>query len=87
MRLIDAERVIDALMMDGLLPVEDKEAFEIIDFINCIDTVDAVEVVRCDECKHCFMEIVGGKKVYTCLYRLGTLDLDGYCEMGERKTE
>ena len=48
-------------------------------------TVEAVEVVRCKDCKHRFLEIIGGMKVYSCLYRIGTLDLNGYCEMGEKK--
>ena len=55
--------------------------------IEKADTADTVEVVRCKECKHRFLEIVGGKKVFSCLYRMGTLDLNGYCDCGVKMDE
>lgn len=45
------------------------------------------EVVRCKDCKHRFLEIINGEMVFSCLYRMGTLDLNGYCDCGSKMDE
>lgn len=54
------------------------------EILNTEITVDAEPIVRCKDCKHRFLEIIEGEKVFSCLYRMGTLDLNGYCDCGAK---
>lgn len=78
MRLIDA----DALL-------KGKQDHEMISthIVWNAPTVDAEPIVRCKDCKHRFLEIIKGEKVFSCLYRMGTLDLNGYCDCGAKMDE
>ena len=83
MRLIDA----DELLKQGKYMSWSVQKWVSEVDIGLMSTVDAVEVVRCKDCKHRFLEIIEGKKVFSCLYRMGTLDLNGYCDCGAKMDE
>ena len=69
--------VVSMILADG------KTLEQIIDEEPSIDAIP-VSVVRCKDCKHRFLEIINGEMVFSCLYRMGTLDLNGYCDCGAK---
>ena len=99
MRLIDADKITFNITHDfddegNATPSSDEELTQkclsiadVVGWLKIAPTVDAESVVRCRDCKHRFLEIIEGKKVFSCLYRMGTLDLNGYCDCGARMDE
>lgn len=55
--------------------------------INQIDTVPAVEVVRCKDCKKGHPELSLCDDTTWCVRFGRNMDLDGFCCMGERRTD
>ena len=85
MRLIDADRLSEAIYDNVPAPYEDASwAKE-----NCLyeidmaPTVDAVPVVRCQECKR--WESYCNGKVGLCQKRKGVARANDFCSYGERK--
>ena len=86
MRLIDADRLSEAIYDNVPAPYEDASWVK----ENCLaeietaQTVDAVPVVRCRECNHCDPEN------YHCDHPMGTAaplrrKPDDFCSYGKRK--
>ena len=79
MRLIDADRLSEAIHENVSAPYEDaswaKE--DCLTEIEAAPTVDAVPVVRCRECKH--LGFCGDAT------NLEVMGFYGYCSRGERK--
>ena len=86
MRLIDADRLSEAIYDNVPAPYEDASWAKenCLAEIEAAQTVDAVPVVRCLECKHCDPEN------YHCDHPMGTAaplrrKPDDFCSYGERK--
>ena len=86
MRLIDADRLSEAIYDNVPAPYEDASWAKenCLAEIEAAQTVDAVPVVRCRECKHCDPEN------YHCDHPMGTAaplrrKPDDFCSYGERK--
>ena len=80
MRLIDADKLEPSERYVG----DEFTRIVYMDDIDEMPTVDAEPIVRCKDCKHRFLEIINGEMVFSCLYRMGTLDLNGYCDCGAK---
>ena len=85
MRLIDADRLSEAIYDNVPAPYEDASwAKE-----NCLaeietaQTVDAVPVVRCRECKHMIPQ--SHTRYCTVWNAVNGMGDDGFCNYGERK--
>ena len=86
MRLIDADRLSEAIYDNVPAPYEDASWAKenCLAEIEAAQTVDAVPVVRCRECNHCDPEN------YHCDHPMGTSapfrrKPDDFCSYGERK--
>ena len=86
MRLIDADRLSEAIYDNVPAPYEDASWAKenCLAEIEAAQTVDAVPVVRCRECKHCDPEN------YHCDHPMSTAaplrrKPDDFCSYGERK--
>ena len=86
MRLIDADRLSEAIYDNVPAPYEDASWAKenCLAEIEAAQTVDAVPVVRCRECKHCDPEN------HHCDHPMGTTaplrrEPDDFCSYGERK--
>ena len=86
MRLIDADRLSEAIYDNVPAPYEDASWAKenCLAEIEAAQTVDAVPVVRCRECNHCDPEN------YHCDHPMGTAaplrrKPDDFCSYGDRK--
>lgn len=86
MRLIDADRLSEAIYDNVPAPYEDASWAKenCLAEIEAAQTVDAVPVVFCRDCKHCDPEN------HHCDHYMGTAaplrrDPDDFCSYGERK--
>ena len=86
MRLIDADRLSEAIYDNVPAPYEDASWAKenCLAEIEAAQTVDAVPVVRCRECNHCDPEN------YHCDHPMGTAaplrrKPDDFCSYGKRK--
>lgn len=50
-----------------------------------IQPADVVEVVWCKDCKHYVPSFLDGQFKGDCPFRRDAVDIDGYCNLGERK--
>ena len=86
MRLIDADRLSEAIYDNVPAPYEDaswaKE--DCLAEIEAAQTVDAVPVVRCRECDHKIYDGNGGPYCLQLEMYLNK-ELDFFCKYGERK--
>ena len=88
MRLIDADRLSEAIYDNVPAPYEDASWAKenCLAEIEAAPTVDAVPVVRCRECKHCDPEN------HHCDHHMGTAaplrrKPDDFCSYGNRKED
>ena len=88
MRLIDADRLSEAIYDNVPAPYEDASWAKenCLAEIEAAPTVDAVPVVRCRECKHCDPEN------HHCDHHMGTAaplrrKPDDFCSYGERRED
>ena len=92
MRLIDADRLSEAIYDNVPAPYEDASWAKenCLAEIEAAQTVDAVPVVRCRECKH--LNVVNRKELYAHCPKTNTVFLpfeldtrEHFCSLGERK--
>ena len=83
MRLIDADRLSEAIYDNVPAPYEDASWAKenCLAEIEAAQTVDAVEVVRCRECK--YRDGTPGQPNILC----GQMHEDDFCSYGERKED
>ena len=89
MRLIDADRLSEAIHENVPAPYEDASWAKenCLAEIEAAQTVDAVPVVRCRECKHYDTADFDGNILCGCTLHSAMLDItpDSFCSYGERK--
>ena len=85
MRLIDADRLSEAIYDNVPAPYEDASWAKenCLAEIEAAQTIDAVPVVRCKDCARC----VTHKGVHICnkWRTFQEVELDGFCSYAERK--
>ena len=87
MRLIDADRLSEAIYDNVPAPYEDASWAKenCLAEIEAAQTVDAVPVVRCRECKQGEVDDPDFPEEYYCHVGCGWNNGDFYCAYGERK--
>lgn len=89
MRLIDADRLSEAIYDNVPAPYEDASWAKenCLAEIEAAQTVDAVPVVRCRECKHYATADFDGNILFGCTLHSAMVDItpDSFCSYGERK--
>ena len=89
MRLIDADRLSEAIYDNVPAPYEDASWAKenCLAEIEAAQTVDAVPVVRCRECKHYATADFDGNILFGCTLHSEMVDItpDSFCSYGERK--
>ena len=89
MRLIDADRLSEAIYDNVPAPYEDASWAKenCLAEIEAAQTVDAVPVVRCRECKHYGTADFDGNILCGCTLHSAMVDItpDSFCSYGERK--
>ena len=85
MRLIDADRLSEAIYDNVPAPYEDASWAKenCLAEIEAAQTVDAVPVVRCRECKHMIPQ--SHTRYCTVWNAVNGMGDDGFCNYGERK--
>lgn len=79
-RYVDVDWLIESLKVKDHVPLEDEDAWAVIDWLNKFPVVD---IVRCKDCKHSYDAIGGTFCSYgTCVDCI--VDVDFFCKNGER---
>ena len=87
MRLIDADRLSEAIYNNVPAPYEDASWAKenCLAEIEAAQTIDAVPVVRCQDCKHRFENNGHSKNGCPIIDANIWMDDDDFCSYGERK--
>lgn len=87
-RYYDADWLVDDIKLKDHVPLEDEDAWVVIDWLENFPTVD---IVKCKECKH--YEEIGcltsdpPKPIWGCHLTKQEMTDDDFCSRGERRYE